>query len=245
MAAPDFPQKTVNLIAYRSAHICANPNCNRLTIAPSMGHVESTIKIGEAAHIHDARDKTIRFDKSLSEEDLAKAENGIWLCASCHTEIDKNRGQDFPASTLKQWKSDHEELISNLLQKHQSPLPLIRRYINDQKLAQEIVDLISNKGAFHRGHHWENPQHVVDSVKEVRKELLIIGNKIDFEKRLREINDDLKKALKEYMNETSKYPNYSSTHMDLMRQRVGVSLVALRNEFGCRIHGAVTEILPK
>ena len=244
MAAPDFLQTTVDLIAYRSAYICANPNCNRLTIAPSMVDVKSMIKIGEAAHIHDAREKTIRFDKSLSEEDRAKAENGIWLCASCHTEIDKNRGQDFPASTLKQWKSDHEELISNLLQKHQSPLPLIRRYMNDQKLAQEIVDLISNKGAFYIGHNFENPQYVVDSVKEVRKELLRIGKEIEFEKRLREINDDLKKALKEYMNETSKYPQYSSCVMDRMRLLVGVSLAALRDEFGCRIDGSVSKILP-
>ena len=244
MSAPDFSPKTTDLIAYRAAYICANPECNRLTIAPSLSDVESKIKIGEAAHIHDARKKTIRHDPNLADADRAKPENGIWLCASCHTDIDKNKGKDYPATLLKSWKSNHEALIAGLLKRHESPLPLIRRFTNDQRLAQEIVDLISSKGAFFMGHQSENIGHVVLSIKDVRKELLRIGKEIDFERRLKEINEDLKRALREYMNETSKYPGYSSTLMDTMRMRVGVALGVLRDEFGCRVQGAITSIIP-
>ncbi len=81
MSAPDFNQKTVDLIAYRSAYICANPDCNRLTVAPSLTDAASKVKIGEAAHIHDARERTIRFKKDMPLEDRAKPENGVWLCA--------------------------------------------------------------------------------------------------------------------------------------------------------------------
>jgi hypothetical protein len=244
MSAPDFNQKTVDLIAYRSAYICANPDCNRLTVAPSLTDAASKVKIGEAAHIHDARERTIRFKKDMPLEDRAKPENGVWLCASCHTEVDKNQGKDYPAEDLKRWKRDHEDMISGLLRKHKSPLPLIRRFTNDQKLAQEIVDVISNKGAFHQAHHLENADHVILSVKEVRADLLRIGKNIDFEQKLREINEELKKALKEYMNETSKYPSYSESHMDVLRKKVGISLCVLRDEFGCKVHGSITQVMP-
>ncbi|MFK7808816.1 MAG: HNH endonuclease [Saprospiraceae bacterium] len=244
MPAPDFKQKTVDLIAYRSAYICANPGCNRLTVAPSLTDTGSKIKIGEAAHIHDARKGTIRFKKGMSPEYLAKPENGIWLCASCHTEIDKNQGKGYPAEVLKQWKSDHENLISELLKKHKSPLPLIRRFTNDCILAQNIVDVISNKGVFHQGYHLENLDHVILSVKEVREELLKLGKKIDFEQKLRKINEDLKKELKEFMNQTSNYPSYFESHMDILRKKVGISLRVLRDEFGCKVQGSITQIMP-
>lgn len=243
MAAPDFSQQTKDLIAYRSAHICANPDCNRLTIAPSIADSFSKIKIGEAAHIHDARKKTIRW-KKMSDIARAKPENGIWLCASCHTLIDKNKGQDFKAVMLKQWKSEHEDLIFHILKRHQSPLPLLRRLSNDAKLAQEIVDLLGGKGVFFMPHNSEPYDYVIDSLKEVRTELNRIGKRIDFEKRLRATNNAIKAALRDFMNYTSKDSVYSASHMDVMRDKVGICLKELRDEFDCSVSGQITSIIP-
>ena len=244
MASPDFSRKTVDLIAYRAAYICSNPNCNRLTIAPSAQASDATIKIGEGAHIHDARKETIRFDSNLSDGERAEPANGIWLCASCHTEVDKNKGRDYPAETLKTWKREHEELVLNLLQKHQSPLPILRRMVNDSKLAQAVVDLVSAKGVFYQDHYYEVLPHVVDSLVDVRKELLKIGREIDYEERLKKINKDIQKSIQDCMNYTSKYPEYSPSQMDVMRQKIGVSLKALRDEYGCKVTGDITKILP-
>ena len=242
--APDFTQKTVDLIAYRAAYICSNPDCNRLTIAPSIADASSKIKIGEAAHIHDAREETIRWDPNLSEPARAKPDNGIWLCASCHTMVDKSKGQDYPAKTLKDWKRDHEKLISDILKHQKSPLPMLRRLTNDANLAQEIVDLLAGKGVFFEPHSLEDPQHVIDSLKKVRTELNRIHEEIDFEKRLRAINNELKAAIREYMNYTSKYPAYSAQHMDGMRHKVGISLKELRDEFDCNVFGKIANIIP-
>ncbi|GAA5494084.1 hypothetical protein Rhal01_00240 [Rubritalea halochordaticola] len=243
MSAPDFSQKTKDIIAYRSAHICANPDCNRLTIAPSIADKETKIKIGEAAHIHDARKKTIRW-KKMSDVARAKPENGIWLCASCHTEIDKNQGQDYPASTLKMWKTDHEELMFHILKKHKSPLPLLRRLSNDAKLAQQIVDLLADKGAFYMSHNLEVQDYVIDALVEVRKELQQIGKKIDFEKQLVTLNNQIKTAIREYMNYTSKYPAYSEPQMEVMRLKVGICLKELRDDFDCTIPNQLAGIIP-
>ena len=46
------------------------------------------------------------------------------------------------------------------------------------------------------------------------------------------------------MNETSKYPAYSNAHMDILRKKVGISLGVLRDELGCKVHGAITQIIP-
>lgn len=241
---PDFSQKTIDLIAYRAAYICSNPDCNRLTIAPSIADASSKIKIGEAAHIYDAREKTIRWDPNLSESKRAEPKNGVWLCASCHTMVDKNKGQDYPAVTLTDWKRDHEKLISDILKYQKSPLPMLRRLTNDANLAQEIVDLLAGKGAFFVAHNLETYDHVVDSLKETRTELDRIGKEIEFEKRLKAINNDLKAAIREFMNYTSKYPAYSAQHMDVMRHKVGISVKELRDEFGCNVSGQIANIIP-
>lgn len=241
---PDFSQKTKDLIAYRSAYICTNPDCNRLTIAPSIADSSSKISIGEAAHIHDARKLTERWDPKMSNTERSSSENGLWLCASCHTEIDKNRGREFPASMLKQWKAEHEEMVFHILKKHKSPLPLLRRLTNDARLAQEIVNLLASKGAFFVAHNLESNSHVIRAIKEVRAEIVRIGKEIDVEKRLHSINNEIKNATREFMNYTSKYPGYSQSNMEVMRMKVGICLKDLRDEFGCSIPHQIAGIIP-
>lgn len=83
-------------------------------------------------------------------------ENGIWLCASCHTLVDKNKGSGYPKEILYSWKEEHEEKISMLLRTHKSPMPLIVRHTQNFNIAQNLVDLIAGQGAFFQ------PQSVED-----------------------------------------------------------------------------------
>ena len=46
-----FSKKTRDILAYNSAYICNNPDCNSLTIASSDSDSFLELKIGEAAHI--------------------------------------------------------------------------------------------------------------------------------------------------------------------------------------------------
>lgn len=96
MAAPDFSSKTVDLLASRSGLICNNPNCYCLTIGPSENNPLVKTKIGEAAHICAARKGEARYDENMDNNQRADISNGLWLCASCHTMIDKDGGRDFP-----------------------------------------------------------------------------------------------------------------------------------------------------
>jgi hypothetical protein len=164
MPPPDFSAVTIDLLAYRSAYICNNDECHTLTIGPSTAVGNLALKIGEAAHICGARPKTPRYDSSMTDDGRSAVENGIWLCASCHTLVDKAGGIDFPATVLRGWKRKHEELITGLLRTHRSPLPLIQRHSKNHAIAQDVVDTISSRGAFFQDHAWEEYNFVSASV---------------------------------------------------------------------------------
>lgn len=118
----DFPQATIRSLQMRSAFVCSNPGCHRLTIAPSAINESDCIYIGCAAHITAASKDGPRYDSSLSSDDRSAISNGIFLCASCATMIDKNQGADFPADLLRDWKSQHETWVRNNLNSSETPL---------------------------------------------------------------------------------------------------------------------------
>ena len=63
--------------------------------------------VGEAAHICAASPGGPRYDPSMSDEERRSHDNGIWLCANCATEIDKDPAR-FPVSLLRRWKEEAE-----------------------------------------------------------------------------------------------------------------------------------------
>lgn len=113
----NFHPNIIEALAKRASYICSNPNCRSLTICPSIEDAEKYIYVGIAAHITAASAKGPRFDSSLTSEQRSSIENGIFLCATCATTIDKNNGLDFPAPLLRDWKSEHETWVRGNLNK--------------------------------------------------------------------------------------------------------------------------------
>lgn len=99
----------------RAGGLCSNPTCRRPTIGPNISKPEKSDTVGIAAHIKGAQPTSPRYDASQSEEERHSIENGIWLCPSCATLIDKNGGADFPMKTLKMWKTASEKAARELL----------------------------------------------------------------------------------------------------------------------------------
>jgi hypothetical protein len=238
-----FDKKTSEIIAYRAAYICSNPECNTLTIGPTITDPQLKNKKGEAAHILGEKAGAARHDPK-SSINIASVQNGLWLCANCHTLIDKNKGADYSSDDLFGWKKDHEETISMLLRTHKSPLPLISRQSTNRKIAQNIVDYISNKGVYFQCHLIENPDHVIKSIDEVRKEINREVKAIDSDKRLKEICRSIQDANREFMNELSLDNSLLHHYLIILRHRVGLQLKRLRDEIGCNISGHITSIIP-
>lgn len=238
-----FKAKISEMIAYRAAYICSNPECNTLTIGAAISDPQLKNKKGEAAHILGEKAGAARYEANPSI-DVDGVVNGLWLCANCHTLVDKNKGADYPAKDLFEWKIDHEETISMLLRTHKSPLPLISRQSTNRKIAQNIVNFISNKGAYFQHSSIENPAHVISSIDQVRKRIQREVRDIDSDKRLQGICRSIQDANREFMNELSRDSSLLDAYLEVLRKRVGIQLKRLRDEVGCDVSGQITSIIP-
>lgn len=107
----NFPARVVRVCGERAQYICSNPRCKNPTIGP---HSESdkSLKTGEAAHINAAAEGGPRYDPAQTPEKRSSIENAIWLCSNCSTLVDKDQTA-YPATRLREWKSDHEDWIRN------------------------------------------------------------------------------------------------------------------------------------
>jgi hypothetical protein len=110
----DFSDSTIDLLAKRVCYLCSRASCRRRTVGPHSSGTKVTL-VGEAAHICAASPGGPRYDPSMTDEERRSPENGIWLCATCATEIDKDRAR-FPVSLLRQWKTAAEEESLKLLE---------------------------------------------------------------------------------------------------------------------------------
>lgn len=247
--APDFANKTIYLLGFRSSLICNNPKCATVTVgAMDWGQNKGplTIKIGEAAHICAARDGEARYDASMSDAQRADFSNGLWLCASCHTMIDKNKtGTAFPAPMLRKWKADHEAMISGLLLSHRSPLRFLRGFTEDQNVARRLVDLLEQQGAMFMEMIYEKGQHVDLSIAMLRDETKQAIKEVEYDDELKMHLKKLGQAFQKYMNFTSNFPGFSPDELRTLRNTVGIFLAIMEKDYWIHVKGEIRTIMPK
>ncbi len=240
-----FTKKIAETLAYRSAYICNNPECNTLTVGAELNDEALKLKIGEAAHIIGEKPNAARYDK-LSDAQLGSIDNGIWLCANCHTMIDKNKGVGFPKDEIIKWKKQHEKMISMLVKTHKSPVPLLIKQTENYQVAQDLVDYLSGKGVFYREVSYENPPHVFISLEETRKEVAKLARKIQLDGDLKKIYNQIKSAAQDVMNETSD-GNHDYRALEdflrVMRMKIGRQLGILQRKYGCDVSGPLSSIV--
>lgn len=102
----DFTENTKRILQGRVGNRCSNPNCRCLTSGPNF-HEEKVTTIGIAAHITAASENGPRYNPLLDSKERQHISNGIWLCATCATLIDKDE-KSYPIELLQKWKIDAE-----------------------------------------------------------------------------------------------------------------------------------------
>jgi hypothetical protein len=180
----------------------------------------------------------------MTDDERASFDNGIWLCASCHTMVDKNMGADFPPEILVEWKKSHEAVIRSLLLSHRSPLPMLRRFTEEGAIAQDVVDTLEQHGALFVHIIQEVDVHVLLSIERLRAELKQLSRKVRYDTTLKELLKDLAGEIRDFMNITSGFPGNVRTQLPALRSRVGMYLLRLRDEFGCNVRGPISRIIP-
>lgn len=120
----DFPAKAKKEIAGRAGYRCSFTGCNALLIGPNG---DTSIELGECAHIYAAAGQGPRGQAGLSEEAIKSVENGIYLCHEHHKLIDSAEGcAKYDAQTLLQMKEAHEYRISCEIGIQQRPMTRIK-----------------------------------------------------------------------------------------------------------------------
>lgn len=112
----DFSTKTKSALAARANFRCSYPDCKAITCGPSDESSSAVTSIGVAAHICAAAPGGKRYDLNMSSEERSDIKNGIWLCQSHATLIDRDE-KKFTPELLRDMKKKHEEKVQSQLYK--------------------------------------------------------------------------------------------------------------------------------
>jgi hypothetical protein len=105
--ADDFAEHVKRTLALRAGNLCSNPNCRAPTSGPQIDPAKA-MNVGVAAHITAASPGGVRYDPSLSPEQRAGHENGIWLCQTDAKLVDNDPAR-YTVDVLQLWKRDTEQ----------------------------------------------------------------------------------------------------------------------------------------
>ncbi|MCB8881734.1 hypothetical protein ACELLULO517_15910 [Acidisoma cellulosilytica] len=107
----EFSDKDKQALAARAGWHCSK--CGQLTVGPSEESTKSVTMVGVAAHISAAAPGPggRRYDSSMTPEQRSGIENGIWLCATCSIEIDRDE-VTYTRAELRRLRLAHEQKCS-------------------------------------------------------------------------------------------------------------------------------------
>lgn len=103
----EFSAGVKRTLAERVGWLCSFPNCGQATSGPSHESTGKSVKNGTAAHITAASEGGRRYDGTLTEEQRAGIENGIWMCPTHGSLIDKEE-TTYTVTDIRRWKIDAE-----------------------------------------------------------------------------------------------------------------------------------------
>lgn len=136
MSRDDFSAATIRVLERRVAGLCSNPECRQPTTGPGDGP-SGVVNVGTAAHITAAAEGGPRYDVSLTSEQRASIDNGVWLCARCARLVDGSPAR-FTTELLHQWKMEAESRASYAVQagggaSESAPIALLERVLEGHK----------------------------------------------------------------------------------------------------------------
>ncbi len=164
----EFSQKNKLELAKRVGFVCSNPDCRTLTIGPTgiNANNNTSINLGEAAHITAAAEGGPRFNGDLTADQRSNITNGIWLCSNCAKLIDSDV-ISYPASLLREWKLSTESETRKRLGIRETSSTENITYIYDRRL---LIEEMISKTVLEYGGGWAGaflalPESFYDKLK--------------------------------------------------------------------------------
>lgn len=173
----DFKAVTKVALARRAAHFCSNPRCLKLTIGPHSDPTKA-LTSGHAAHIHAASVLGPRYKASQTIADRISIDNGLWLCRECGVIVDGDECT-YDAELLRKWKKDHENMVSEVrTEGYSRSLALLQSGRMEPQIAKEIVSAMTDRRSLWATFDAECPDHVRQSLDELRRRFTTIRGKL-------------------------------------------------------------------
>lgn len=88
--------------------------CRGEIFEPSQDISQSSVVLGEEAHICGEQPGSARYDASMTDDERNEENNLVLLCPTDHTKIDKNEA-DYPVEKLRLLKSEHEKWVQDAI----------------------------------------------------------------------------------------------------------------------------------
>ncbi len=119
MTRDDFSQATKDTLAKRVNYCCSQ--CGQQTVGPHTDPKKS-VNVGVAAHITAAAEGGPRYDSSLTPDERASAENGIWMCQN-HGKLVDNDESRYTVEQLRAMKAAAETAALLALERRVDQVP--------------------------------------------------------------------------------------------------------------------------
>lgn len=104
----EFTTADKKVLAERVGWICSFPGCEQATLGPNDESPLKSVNNGIAAHITAAAKGGPRYDETLSSPQRSSIDNGIWMCPTHGSLIDKEETV-YKAADIRSWKVAAEQ----------------------------------------------------------------------------------------------------------------------------------------
>lgn len=103
----NYTEPTKKRLAILSGNRCCNPDCGASLVSK-----DGSTVTGKICHIEAKSQGGPRYNPNMTDEERDDFNNLIFLCASCHDQIDNMANvAKYPVALLKSWKQKHESSI--------------------------------------------------------------------------------------------------------------------------------------
>lgn len=92
--------------------------------------------------------------------------------------------------------------------------------------------------------HFEVEQSVIFSIDRLRSELQQLVRQVRYDGGLKQLIKDLITECRAFMNHTDRFRGQYWHELEGMRNRVGVIVLRLREDYGCKVRGHLNRLIP-
>ena len=123
--------------------------------------------------------------------------------------------------------------------------PYLRTFTEEGQVAQALVDVLGRHGSMFEEMVHETGDAVQKSIERLRNRTEGFVKQIKHDKLLKVRINDLYEHFRQYMNYTSNNPGWQPQQLIALRDNVGVFLLIMETDYGCKIEGDIRRIMPR